>query len=205
MSSQRSDHTRTLSHGFVCVRCRGRGEAMTAVGLCPPERPRAGSRRRPSRRCFALVVLLLIALAVLEAVLLARGLLQPAPPAALQLSAELLTTAPLQLLPAPAPGSLPAPAQPNCSHFSCVNVYRCGGAHRSRIAVYVYPYQRYETSEGRRLAPLSREYYDVLRAVQESAFYTEDPAEACLFVPALDTLANTIDRDDTALALASLP
>ncbi|XP_037073398.1 exostosin-2-like [Pollicipes pollicipes] len=68
-----------------------------------------------------------------------------------------------------------------------MNVYQCGGARRSRIAVYVYPYARYADERGRALVPLSREYLDVLQAVQQSPFYTDDPHEACIFLPAIDT------------------
>ena len=164
-----------------------------------------GRRQRwPARHYFALAALTLIALAVLELVLLVRGLLQPAAPAALQLSADLLRTAPLHQL--PTSGPTPAASQSNCSHFTCLNVYRCGGPHRRRIAVYVYPYARY-TAEARdsELAPLSREYYDVLRAVRESEFFTDDPEQACVLLPAIDTLANRISDDLTARALASLP
>ena len=35
----------------------------------------------------------------------------------------------------------------------------------------------------------SREFLQVLQAVVESGYYTPDPAEACLFVPALDLMS----------------
>ncbi|KAF0306498.1 Exostosin-2 [Amphibalanus amphitrite] len=175
-------------------------------GLPTWQRSCAGGRRQrwPARHYFALAALTLIALAVLELALLVRGLLQPATPAALQLTADTLSAAPLVRLTASDPP--PAAGQANCSHFTCLNVYRCGGPHRRRVAVYVYPYARYagETRHSE-LAPLSREYYDMLRAVRESEFFTEDPEEACLLLPAVDTLSNRISEEMTVRALASLP
>ena len=38
------------------------------------------------------------------------------------------------------------------------------------------------------VAPLTTEYYEMLEAVYSSPYYTEDPLEACLFLPSIDLL-----------------
>ena len=38
------------------------------------------------------------------------------------------------------------------------------------------------------VAPLTTEYYEMLEAVYSSPYYTEDPSEACLFLPSIDLL-----------------
>ncbi|KAF0297992.1 Exostosin-1 [Amphibalanus amphitrite] len=67
-----------------------------------------------------------------------------------------------------------------CRMATCFDVSRCAGR---PFRVYVYP-----EDPG---APPGRTYRRLLDAVRESRLATTDPAEACLFVLALDTL----DRD----------
>ena len=38
------------------------------------------------------------------------------------------------------------------------------------------------------VTPLTTEYYEMLEAVYSSPYYTEDPSEACLFLPSIDLL-----------------
>ena len=40
-----------------------------------------------------------------------------------------------------------------------------------------------------KVASLTTEYYEMLEAVYSSPYYTEDPAEACLFLPSIDLLS----------------
>ena len=39
-----------------------------------------------------------------------------------------------------------------------------------------------------KVAALTTEYYEMLEAVYSSPYYTEDPSEACLFIPSIDLL-----------------
>ena len=39
-----------------------------------------------------------------------------------------------------------------------------------------------------KVAPLTTEFYEMLEAVYSSPYYTEDPSEACLFIPSIDLL-----------------
>ena len=40
-----------------------------------------------------------------------------------------------------------------------------------------------------KVASLTTEYYEMLEAVYSSPYYTEDPSEACLFLPSIDLLS----------------
>ncbi|XP_037081930.1 exostosin-1-like [Pollicipes pollicipes] len=73
-----------------------------------------------------------------------------------------------------------APAARHCRMATCFDLARCAGR---PFRVYVYPVDE--------AAPPSRAYRRVLDVIRESRLATEDPAAACLFVLALDTL----DRD----------
>ncbi len=66
-----------------------------------------------------------------------------------------------------------------CSLERCFDVSKCMDGFR----VYVYP-----DVPGHKLSPL---YSSILSVVRSSHYYTSDPAQACLFLPSLDTL----DRD----------
>ena len=53
---------------------------------------------------------------------------------------------------------------------------------------------------------LSREYNDLLSAISDSDFYTDDVTRACLFIPSIDVLnQNSLRIRETAQALAMLP
>uniref|UniRef100_A0A182N0E2 Exostosin-2 n=1 Tax=Anopheles dirus TaxID=7168 RepID=A0A182N0E2_9DIPT len=120
----------------------------------------------------------------------------------------------------------------NCSYWDCFNVYRCGQrapaalggleldgagaaaaaatvdeADVERISIYVYPLQEYVDADSRRPAgQLSREFYRILQAIADSPYYTDNPNEACLFLPTIDTLnQNRIDTTLVGKALAALP
>lgn len=98
--------------------------------------------------------------------------------------------------------------QTNCSYWDCFDVYRCGhGRVADRMSVYVYPLKRYvdATNGGLDVAPLSREFHRVLRAIRQSVYYTADPLEACVFVPSIDVLnENRVDGELVSTALAGL-
>lgn len=66
-----------------------------------------------------------------------------------------------------------------CNMGSCFDYSRCEGDFK----VYVYPHV-----EDTRISPM---YQQVIKAIQNSRYYTTNPEEACILVPSLDTL----DRD----------
>ena len=69
-----------------------------------------------------------------------------------------------------------------CTMGSCFDVSRC--TQRENFKVFVYPDQ-----EGYKQSLL---YQKILSVIRRSQYFTDDPSEACLFVPSLDTL----DRDE---------
>lgn len=68
----------------------------------------------------------------------------------------------------------PKSAVAPCRMETCFDFLKCG----SDPKIYVYP------SEG----PVSASYRKVLSVIRESRYATRDPNEACLYVPAIDTL-----------------
>lgn len=94
----------------------------------------------------------------------------------------------------------------NCSYWDCFNVYRCG----ERLSIYVYPLQDFiddnSSSAKSSLSILSREFFEILKIIIESPYYTPDPKEACILIPSIDTLnLNRIEQKTVAKALATLP
>ncbi|CAH1373650.1 hypothetical protein MTP99_015021 [Tenebrio molitor] len=102
---------------------------------------------------------------------------------------------------------VPLPRNPECTHWDCFNIYRCGRTGHDRIAVYVYPPMKYVDEEGFSATELmSREYLALLQAVVNSKYYTANPHEACIFIPSIDTLNQERLRPNlTSRALHSLP
>lgn len=96
---------------------------------------------------------------------------------------------------------------PNCSYWDCFDVYRCG----EKLSIYVYPLVNYVEAndlndEHGTMQYLSQEFFEVLKIIIESPFYTADPKEACIFVPSIDILNLNKAKDGlVAKALASLP
>lgn len=66
---------------------------------------------------------------------------------------------------------------------NCFNWTNC--LYLTRPLVYVYP------DNAERNNPISHLYSNILRVLRESAYYTDDPNLACLFILNIDTL----DRD----------
>ncbi|XP_052010268.1 exostosin-2 [Xyrauchen texanus] len=108
------------------------------------------------------------------------------------------------------PGSSPIPERGDlsCRMHTCFDVYRCGYNPKNKIKVYIYPLQRFVDEEGVPISStgLSREYNDLLSAISDSDFYTDDVSRACLFIPSIDVLnQNSLRIRETAQALAMLP
>ncbi|KAL3277943.1 hypothetical protein HHI36_013284 [Cryptolaemus montrouzieri] len=95
----------------------------------------------------------------------------------------------------------------NCTHWDCFNIYKCGHTGHDRITVYVYPIKKYVSRDGIPAAPLfSKEYFDLIKAILNSKYYTVNPNEACIFVSTIDTLnQDKININVTSAALHSLP
>ncbi|KAJ8396673.1 hypothetical protein AAFF_G00015110 [Aldrovandia affinis] len=113
--------------------------------------------------------------------------------------------APLVRLPVSSP--IPERGDLSCRMHTCFDVYRCGYNPKNRIKVYIYPLQRYVDEVGVAISStgLSREYNDLLSAISDSDFYTDDVTRACLFVPSIDVLnQNSLRIRETAQALALL-
>lgn len=93
-----------------------------------------------------------------------------------------------------------------CSYYTCFDVYRCGHRH-DRVTVYVYPIFNYVNEQGKELTrQASREFMELLEAIQHSKFYTADPSKACLFVPSIDLLSqDSLNLRAVSQILNSLP
>uniref|UniRef100_A0A8C6SD49 Exostosin glycosyltransferase 2 n=1 Tax=Neogobius melanostomus TaxID=47308 RepID=A0A8C6SD49_9GOBI len=114
--------------------------------------------------------------------------------------------APLVRLPVSSP--IPERGDLSCRMHTCFDVYRCGYNPKNRIKVYIYPLQRFVDEVGVPISStgLSREYNDLLSAISDSDFYTDDVSRACLFIPSIDVLnQNSLRVRETAQALAMLP
>ncbi|KAI5608272.1 exostosin-2, partial [Silurus asotus] len=114
--------------------------------------------------------------------------------------------APLVKLLASSP--IPERGDLSCRMHTCFDVYRCGYNPKNRIKVYIYPLQRFVDEVGVPISSngLSREYNELLSAISDSDFYTDDVTRACLFIPSIDVLnQNSLRIRETAQALAMLP
>jgi len=91
--------------------------------------------------------------------------------------------------------------QSSCHHFSCFDIYKCGSQH-SHLSVYIYPLDQFITKDGSQVAPLSKEFIQLLDTIKASKFYSPEPSEAGLFVPTIDLL--NLGRVNTAAVAQSL-
>ncbi len=74
------------------------------------------------------------------------------------------------------------PTVSDCHHFSCFDVYRCG-SHPKKMAVHVAdPVNFIAGAEGREVAPWTKEFVEMLEAVEASEYYRQDPESACMFI-----------------------
>lgn len=93
-----------------------------------------------------------------------------------------------------------------CTYYTCFDVYKCG--HRgARITAYIYPIFKYVDERGNELVRQpSREFMELLEAIQQSEYYTSDPGKACLFIPSVDLLnQNSINSKAVSQILNALP
>ncbi|XP_054999663.1 exostosin-2 [Sorex araneus] len=101
---------------------------------------------------------------------------------------------------------LPERGDLSCRMHTCFDVYRCGFNPRHKIKVYIYALRKYVDAAGAPVGhSLSREYNELLAAIADSDYYTDDIGRACLFVPSIDLLSQGALRvRETAQALAQL-
>ena len=95
-----------------------------------------------------------------------------------------------------------------CRFHTCFDVYRCGYNENNLLSVYVYPLSQYKDEKGRLLEMrgISDEFYDLLLAIKNSNYYTQDRSKACIIIPSIDTLnQNGLDLKQTARILSGLP
>lgn len=102
--------------------------------------------------------------------------------------------------------AIPERGDLSCRMHTCFDVYRCGYNPKNRIKVYIYPLRKYVDESGTVVSnTISKEYNELLTAISESDFYTDDLNRACLFVPSIDVLnQNSLRIKETAQALAQL-
>jgi len=95
----------------------------------------------------------------------------------------------------------------DCSHSKCFDPFKCNVLDENkRIKVFVYPIQHFVDTSGISVFPSqTREFLEILQAIVRSDYYTDDPMEACLFVPSIDLLSQAkIDLESASQALDSL-
>ena len=95
-----------------------------------------------------------------------------------------------------------------CRFHRCFNISRCVFSTEDRIGVHVggwYEFHAPQTSSV--LSPkVSLEYAELLEAVKGSHYYASDPANACIFIPPLDTLGQgEVKASTMSMLLNSLP
>lgn len=95
----------------------------------------------------------------------------------------------------------------SCDYHSCFNIYKCGKNGNDKILVYVYPHVKHVDDQGIPITnSVSIEFYDIIKTIIESEYYTPNPKHACIFVPSLDTLnQNRLRLSPTSKVLAALP
>ena len=69
------------------------------------------------------------------------------------------------------------PTDTRCHFHACVNVYRCGRDDRHKIKIYIYPVYNYVSHDEVPITPvpMSKEYLEILTAIYDSEFYTNNP------------------------------
>ncbi|XP_010610816.1 exostosin-2 isoform X2 [Fukomys damarensis] len=106
------------------------------------------------------------------------------------------------------PGDSPVPERGDlsCRMHTCFDVYRCGFNPKNKIKVYIYSLKKYVNELGVPVSStISREYNELLSAIADSDYYTDDISRACLFVPSIDLLSqHALPIRETAQALAQL-
>jgi glucuronyl/N-acetylglucosaminyl transferase EXT2 len=105
--------------------------------------------------------------------------------------------------------SSPISETENCHFFNCFNIYRCvdHSGKQKKFHVHIPAPKRFLTKPDKNnyeeVSPFTLEFVEILEAISESDYYTNDPKQACIFVPALDLL-NEFQLKDPSLASKAL-
>jgi glucuronyl/N-acetylglucosaminyl transferase EXT2 len=96
--------------------------------------------------------------------------------------------------------------QYDCTFHTCFDIYHCGYNDDNQITIYIYPLSRYEDENGVSVTlSLSKEFYEILETIADSGYHTNDPDQACLFIPSVDLLnQNNLRKEEIGQVLASL-
>ncbi len=81
-----------------------------------------------------------------------------------------------------------------CHFFNCFNLFRCVGHDKIRVHI---PNPKKVIKGSEELFPLSWEFVEIMEAAATSEFYTANPHEACVFLPAFDILNELKIKDGT--------
>lgn len=78
----------------------------------------------------------------------------------------------------------------DCHHFNCFDVYRCGSHHKKVLVHIPDPVRLLDPQSQSEISPFTRQFVDILESVVDSGYYTSDPTQACVFVPAFSVLSS---------------
>ena len=94
-----------------------------------------------------------------------------------------------------------------CRFHSCFNILRCQPNNKWQIKVYVYPDRYYLNSKQKPIFPhTSYEFDSIIYAFRNSKYVTNDPREACLFIPSVDMLSEKgLILHEVSTVLSQLP
>lgn len=95
----------------------------------------------------------------------------------------------------------------NCRFDTCFDISRCQPNSGWKIKVYIYPERYYLKLKGGPIFPkTSYEFDSIIYALKKSTYITNDPEEACLFIPLIDLLSEKgLDLDEVSSVLNQLP
>ena len=81
------------------------------------------------------------------------------------------------------------PTDTQCTHWSCLDSYKCVEDGLGKISVYVYDVNKYVDTKDTELLPSpSKEFVQILWAIVNSRYAVESPESACILVPSVDLL-----------------
>jgi hypothetical protein len=76
-----------------------------------------------------------------------------------------------------------------CHFYNCFNIYRCvdHSGKQKKFHVHIPAPKRFLSKFGHQsqeeVSPLTYEFVEILEAIVDSEYYTNDPKQACIFVP----------------------
>lgn len=94
-----------------------------------------------------------------------------------------------------------------CRFYNCFEPSRCIVAVEDLLGVHVGDVFDFLSPQDTTISPtLSKEYMELLSAVKGSRYHVNDPSDACVFIPSVDTLSqSTVSANTMSTLLNSLP